>query len=111
MFYKCLRCGEVLPSFATGLAHCRCRNIRIDGRHGKVAIEDASRARLFSDTGGNKHPLLAYTGRLFSLGALLFLVSGVFVHVVAVYVALAVCAVIASACFYLERRLPTRPVR
>ena len=38
--YKCLRCGDTLPSVPSIPVQCSCRNVRIDVDAGRVSVDD-----------------------------------------------------------------------
>ncbi len=55
LFYKCLLCGDVLPSLPPQSTKCTCGNIQIDTYDARMGIRDHSKACLLEETG---HPIL-----------------------------------------------------
>lgn len=41
--YRCLICGEVLPSMPPYAVACKCRNVIVDVDAGRVTVKDALR--------------------------------------------------------------------
>jgi hypothetical protein len=50
LYYKCLQCGILVPSFPTENIGCECRNIFIDVESGRVSVKKDDRIRLIKVT-------------------------------------------------------------
>ncbi|NTW34450.1 MAG: hypothetical protein HGB12_17825 [Bacteroidetes bacterium] len=51
--YKCLECGDILPSRPWGGGtHCKCRNIFIDSDAGRLSIKNHDKAEIVKTQGG-----------------------------------------------------------
>jgi hypothetical protein len=49
LFYECLKCGGVVPSWPDDDTYCKCRNIMIDIGAGRIGIQDEALVKLFSE--------------------------------------------------------------
>ena len=47
IFYKCLKCGEMIPSTPKESMGCKCGNIFIDKEYFRAVVEDYSQAKVF----------------------------------------------------------------
>jgi hypothetical protein len=50
LFYECLKCGEVVPSYPKDDTGCKCGNIAIDVSGARMFVQDHGQIKLFSLT-------------------------------------------------------------
>jgi ribosomal protein S26 len=50
IFFRCLICGETLPSDTEHSLWCKCHNLSIDVDAGRLGIRDASKVVIVEDT-------------------------------------------------------------
>ncbi len=48
LYYECLKCGELIPSFPQDNISCKCANISIDKDYGRMTIWDHALARAWN---------------------------------------------------------------
>ena len=47
--YKCLKCGDIIPSDPPTNVHCTCRNIMIDRDAGRMKVNDPSQVQMIEE--------------------------------------------------------------
>ena len=46
IYYRCLRCGDVVPSAPRESIECRCRNVSIDTGYFRLDLEDPGQVQI-----------------------------------------------------------------